>query len=125
MRCIPRSRHAGARDPGQRSRCHFRHGRLITTANLAIHTAICQAHRRLAARLCAHASQGHPHHQPTENLQRCVRPIQTILARKTAQPNHFPQHRSAVAAQTHLAEMFAPMLWRHIGDSACQWRSVV
>lgn len=118
LRPVSRGRHAGARDPSGRRHGHLRHGRPIIAANLAVHTTVCQAHRRLAAGRRAVAHQGYSHHQPAENLSGCVCAVQAVPAREVEEPHRVPRHRSCIVAQIHLGQLSAAPLWRNQPSSA-------
>lgn len=48
LRAVPRSGHAGTRDPDLRRRGHLRHGGPLHAAGLAVHAALREENRRLA-----------------------------------------------------------------------------
>lgn len=113
LRHFPRSSDAGAGNPSCWRHGHLRHGRPIAAADLAVHTAVRQAHCRLAAGRCAVAHQGHSHHQPAEDLPGGVCPLQAVPTREAQESYRVPRHRSCFAAQVHFGQVSATELRRN------------
>lgn len=87
LRIVSRSCDARANDPDRWSGCNFRYGRSEHTADVAIHSTLCQENSRLVTGRCTTENQKYSHHKPALRVQRRLLALQAIPQAKTKEPS--------------------------------------